>query len=135
MDTAQQQETKPCGYILLIEDDDFLRGVLTKSMRDAGFDVSSASNTQEGFGFLHKRTPDIVLLDLMLPGMNGFDFIQTLKERNELVFPVLVLSNLGSHEDIDLVKKMGAVDLLVKANVTPGQIIERIQEILEKKNS
>jgi DNA-binding response OmpR family regulator len=117
-------------HVILIEDDDFLRGLLSHSMQDAGFNVKPAPDAETAFGFLDRHIPDIILLDLILPGMNGFDFLQTLQQKNMMTFPVLVLSNLGSQEDIDLAKKLGAIDFLIKANVTPGQIIVKVNNIL-----
>lgn len=127
--TAPQSSTKSKN-VILVEDDDFLRGLLSDSMKDAGFEVQSAPNAETAFNFMHVRLPDIVLLDLILPGMNGFDFLQTLKKKNMMTFPVLVLSNLGSDEDVDLAKRLGAIDFLIKANVTPGQIIIKVNKIL-----
>ena len=74
--------------------------------------------------------PDIILLDLMLPKMNGFDFLSETKTR-KLIVPVVILSNLGSKEDIDMALSLGAVDFIVKASVTPKQIVEKVQDILK----
>ncbi len=129
METSASQNNNS-KHVILVEDDDFLRGLLTHSMQDAGFNVRSAPDAETAFNFLSRQLPNIVLLDLILPGMNGFDFMQTLQQKNMMTFPVLVLSNLGSVDDINLAKKLGAIDFLIKANVTPGQIIVRVNQIL-----
>ncbi len=116
--------------VVIVEDDDFLRGLLSHNMMDAGFSVKQASDTKTAFKILRVFKPDIILLDLILPGMNGFDFLQEVKQKGKYDFPVLVLSNLGSQEDIDTAKALGAVDFLIKANVTPGQIVERVKQLL-----
>lgn len=116
--------------VIIVEDDDFLRGLLSHNMMDSGFDVKPAPDAETAFKILRVFKPDIVLLDLILPGMNGFDFLQEVKQKQSQQFPVLVLSNLGSQEDIDTAKALGAVDFLIKANVTPGQIVEKVNQLL-----
>ena len=118
------------GRVIIVEDDDFLRGLLSHNMMDAGFNVKPACDAETAFKLLRVFKPDIVLLDLILPGMNGFDFLQEIKQKEKNDFPVLVLSNLGSQEDIDTAKALGAVDFLIKANVTPGQIVEKVNLLL-----
>jgi len=117
-------------HVILVEDDDFLRGLLSHNMNDAGFNVRPAPDAETAFKFLKMHRPDIILLDLILPGMNGFDFLTQIDQKNNKDFPVIVLSNLGSQEDVDMAKELGAIDFLIKANVTPGQIITRVNTIL-----
>ena len=117
--------------VLIVEDDDFLRGLLSHNLSDVGYKVDSARDAETAFKFLGRHMPDIILLDLMLPGMNGFDFLSETKETRKLAVPVVVLSNLGSKEDIDMALSLGAVDFMVKASVTPKQIIEKVQKVLE----
>jgi DNA-binding response OmpR family regulator len=116
--------------VLIVEDDDFLRGLLTHSLNDVGCKVDSARSAETGFEFLSRHSPDIILLDLLLPGMNGFDFLSEIKKKQKLVVPVVVLSNLGSKEDIEMALSLGAVDFMVKANVTPAQIVQKVQNTL-----
>ena len=118
--------------VLIVEDDDFLRGLLAHNMSNVGYLVKAAQNAEEGFNFIRRKMPDIILLDLVLPGMNGFDFLQEVKQKQKLSMPIIVLSNLGSREDIDTAKSLGAMDFMIKANVVPAQIIDRVKEILEK---
>ncbi|MCK5027159.1 MAG: response regulator [Candidatus Pacebacteria bacterium] len=117
--------------ILIVEDDDFLRGLLSHNLSDVGYKVDSARDAELALRFLARHFPDIILLDLMLPGMNGFDFLAEIKKTRQLAIPVIVLSNLGSKEDIDMALSLGAVDFLVKANVTPAQIVGKVQSVLE----
>lgn len=116
--------------ILIVEDDDFLRGLLSHNLSDVGYKVDSARDAEIALRFLSRHFPDLILLDLMLPGMNGFDFLAEVKKTRQLTIPVIVLSNLGSKEDIDMALSLGAVDFLVKANVTPAQIIGKVQSVL-----
>lgn len=117
--------------VLIIEDDDFLRELLAHNLSDIGYKVDSARDAKMAFIFLERNIPDIILLDLMLPGMNGFDFLSKTKETQKLAVPVIILSNLGKKEDIDMALSLGAVDFIVKANVTPKQITGKVQEVLE----
>lgn len=116
--------------VLIVEDDDFLRGLLSESLIDIGYKVDSAPNANIAFGFLEENIPDIILLDLMLPGMNGLDILSEIKIKRKLDIFVVVLSNLGNKEDIDKALSLGAVDFIVKAGVTPKQIIGRVEEVL-----
>jgi len=117
-------------YVLIVEDDDFLRGLLSHSLNEVGYEVGSAQNAEMALEAIDKQIPSIILLDLMLPGMNGLDFLSEAKETRKLNMPVIILSNLGSKEDIDRALSLGAVDFIVKASVTPKQIIAKVQEIL-----
>ena len=117
--------------VLIVEDDDFLRGLLSHNLSDVGYKVDSARDAETAFKFLGRHMPDIILLDLMLPGMNGFDFLSETKETRKLTVPVVVLSNLGSKEDIDMALSLGAVDFMVKASVTPKQIVGKVHKVLE----
>ncbi|MCK5096447.1 MAG: response regulator [Candidatus Pacebacteria bacterium] len=116
--------------VLIVEDDDFLRGLLAHNMSNVGYSVKAVRNVEEGFNFMRRTIPDIILLDLVLPGMNGFDFLQEVKQKRKLSMPIIVLSNLGSRDDIDTAKSLGAMDFMIKANVAPAQIIDKVNEIL-----
>ena len=86
------------------------------------------------FKILEKINPHLILLDLILPGMDGFEILARLKKDPKTSsVPILVLSNLGQKEDIDKAASLGAVDYMIKANFTPGEISERIKSILKKK--
>ena len=116
--------------ILIVEDDKFLRVLLADSLRDVGYKVDSARDVKTALEFLNKYLPDLILLDLMLPDVNGFDFLEEVKRTRKLAVPVVMLSNLSGREDIDHAVELGASDFLVKANVTPGQIIRKAQSVL-----
>ena len=116
--------------VLIIEDDDFFRGLLTHDLNDVGFKVDSARSVEMAFKFLDRHMPDIILLDLLLPGTSGFDFLSEIKKTQKLAVPGVVLSNLGSKNDVEMALSLGAVDFMVKANVTPGQIVEKVQKTL-----
>lgn len=117
--------------ILLIEDDKFLRELIIQKLSKEGFDVVEGIDGEEGLKKIKEEKPNLVLLDLLLPGIDGFEVLTRAKQDPEInKIPVLILSNLGDREDIEKGLKLGAADFLVKANFTPGEIIEKIKKIL-----
>ncbi|MCK9578456.1 response regulator [bacterium] len=114
--------------ILLIEDDKFLRELMAKKLMNMNYEVSVAVDGEEGIQKIKEEKPDLVLLDLILPGINGFEVLEKAKADAETVdIPVIILSNLGQGEDIERGLKLGAKDFLVKAHFTPQEIIEKLQ--------
>lgn len=118
--------------ILLVEDDKFLRELISKKLTSEGFEVKEAVDGEDGLRILKEGKPDLILLDLILPGIDGFEVLSKVKEDavSSLV-PVIILSNLGQREDVEKGLKLGAVDYLVKAHFTPNEIIEKVKEALK----
>lgn len=118
--------------ILIIEDDKFLRELITQKLVKEGYKISEAADGEEGLKKVKEEKPDLVLLDLILPGIDGFGVLSKMKEDTALVqIPVIILSNLGQREDVEKGLKLGAVDYLIKAHFTPGEIIEKIKNVLK----
>ncbi len=119
--------------ILIIEDDRFLRELMSKKLTGEGYQISGATDGEEGIRSVKSEKPDLVLLDLILPGIDGFEVLTRIKQEAEIAAtPVIVLSNLGQKEDIERGLKLGAADYLIKAHFTPGEIVEKISAILLK---
>ena len=119
------------GNVLIVEDDKFLRELFVRKLFSEGFQVESAIDSDEAFEILSKSKPDIIFLDLILPGMDGFEILTRIKKDDRIKkIPVLVISNLGQKEDIDRAIRLGATDFLVKANFTLDEIISRVMQIL-----
>ena len=119
--------------ILIIEDDKFLRELFVRKLIKEGFKVSEAIDGEEGLKKIKEEKPDLVLLDLILPGIDGFEILSRLKEESILsTIPVIILSNLGQREEIEKGLKLGAKDYLVKALFTPGEIIDKIKAYLKE---
>lgn len=117
--------------ILIVEDDKFLRELISQKLVKEGYNISQAVDGEEGLKKAKEEKPDLVLLDLILPGIDGFEVLARIKEDGEAAkVPVIILSNLGQKEDVEKGLKLGAVDFLVKAHFTPGEIIEKIKRIL-----
>ena len=118
--------------ILIIEDDKFLRELIAQKLVKEGYDVSEAIDGEEGVKKTKEVKPDLVLLDLILPEMDGFEVLSRIKEDPTVSsVPVIILSNLGQKEDVERCLKIGAADYLIKAHFTPGEIVEKIRNIIK----
>ncbi len=118
--------------ILIVEDDKFLRELVARKLSSEGFEIFEAVDGEEGIKKTKEEKPDLVLLDLILPGIDGFEVLSKIKEDQELSsIPVIVLSNLGQREEVERGMKLGAADYLIKAHFTPGEIIEKIKNSLK----
>jgi len=118
--------------ILIIEDDKFLRELIAQKLIKEGFEISEAVDGEEGIKKVKEEKPDLVLLDLILPGIDGFEVLSRMREESTLTsIPVIILSNLGQKEDVEKGLKLGAVDYLIKAHFTPGEIIDKIRAALK----
>lgn len=123
---------KEGGYgVLVVEDDKFLRELFIRKLFSDGFKVENAIDAKGVFEILGRWKPDIILLDLILPGVDGFEILSRIKKDDTIKdIPVIVLSNLGQQEDIDRAMALGAKDFMVKANFTLDEIIARVRTIL-----
>lgn len=117
--------------ILVIEDDKFLRELIAQKLSKQEFEVLEAVDGEKGLKMTKEESPDLILLDLILPGMDGFEVLAKIKEDPKLSsIPVIILSNLGQKDEIERGLNLGAVDYLVKAHFTLGEIIKKIKEAL-----
>ncbi|HEY4517571.1 MAG TPA: response regulator [Candidatus Paceibacterota bacterium] len=120
--------------IVLIEDDRFLQELLKKKLAAEKWTVKTAYDGEEGLRLIRTLHPRLVLLDLLLPGMDGFELLSIVKQEPLVKdIPVLVLSNLGQREEINRAMELGAMDFLIKANFAPDEILKKVKPILEKK--
>ena len=118
--------------ILLIEDDEFLRKVIIKKLKKEDYIILEAIDGEKGLRLAKEEDPDLILLDLVLPEMTGFEVLAELKRDKKLTkIPIVILSNIGEEEDIKKGLKMGAKDYLIKANFTLEEIIQRIEVALK----
>ena len=117
--------------ILVVEDDKFLRELLVRKLYSEGFTVESAIDATAAFEILGRFIPSIILLDLILPGIDGFEILARVKKNNTLVtIPVIILSNLGQKEDIERAMSLGATDFMVKANFTLDEIVNKVRKVV-----
>lgn len=116
--------------VLIIEDDKFLRQLVARKLEKVGYLILEAVDGEKGLEKMEQENPAVVLLDLILPGMDGFDVLSRAKKEGFLeTSPVLVLSNLGQKEDVERALNLGAEGYLIKAHFTPEEIIDKIREV------
>jgi len=121
--------------VLFIEDEPSLQKALSLSLKAQGFDVLSAFDGESGLSMVKESKPDLVLLDLILPKMDGFTVLEELKKMPETKdMPVIVLTNLDDTEDVQRVLDLGATNYLIKASYNTEDIAGKVKEILEKTN-
>jgi len=120
--------------ILIVEDDKFLRELMVRKLTaEHSFEVLSAMDGESGLKAMKDQKPDLVLLDLILPGISGFDVLEKIKEEQCLTgMPVIILSNLGQQDDVEKGMKLGAIDYMVKAHFTPNEILVKIKQVLTR---
>lgn len=121
--------------ILIVEDDDFLLQMYSTKLELEGFKVFEAINGLQGLKVAQKEKPDLILLDLNLPELNGFEVLSQLKRDDSTSgIKVLILTNYSQKEDIDRCLELGADDYLIKAHFVPSEVIAKIKSILEKES-
>ncbi len=119
--------------ILIIEDDDFFRELIRKKLVSEGFEVAEAVDGEKGIEIIKESHPDLVILDLLLPSIDGFEVLSKVKSDATIAqTPFLVLSNLGQQEDIERGLRLGASDFLIKSQFDIDQIMEKVKGILNK---
>ncbi len=114
--------------ILIVEDDEFLRSLTAKRLEKEDYQISIAADGEQALAALGTEKPDLVLLDLLLPGTNGFQVLEKMEKK----MPVVVFSNLGQKEDIEKAKGLGADDFLIKANFTLDDVVAKVNQYLKK---
>ncbi|MSU44719.1 response regulator [Candidatus Nomurabacteria bacterium] len=117
--------------IVWVEDDQFLNDIIGRKLSTTKCIFFHASEGEEALKIINKEMPDIIMLDIILSGMDGFEILRRIKDDSKTAhIPVIILSNLGQASDIERGKNLGAVRFLVKATLTPAEIIDQIKEVL-----
>ncbi len=117
--------------MLVVEDDTLLKDMLGQQLTKEGWQALHATDGEQALALAESEHPDIILLDLLLPGMSGFEILSTLKENDSTKdIAVIILSNLGQQEDIDKGIKLGAADFLIKSNFTLDEVSAKIKQVL-----
>jgi len=120
--------------VAIIEDDMAIVQMYRTKFETEGYDVATAPDGATGLQLIEQFQPDIVLLDLMMPNMNGLDMLKQLRgTARGRDAKVVVLTNMGDTETATKVYKMAADDYIVKAEMTPKQVAERVKELLNRK--
>ena len=121
--------------ILLVEDDPFLIDIYTRKLKKAGFEMVVAENGDEAQKLLQQKTFDLVVLDIVLPEIDGWAILKEIKARKQKNkslenLKIIILSNLSQKEEVEKGLKLGASKYLIKAHYTPSQVVEEIKKIL-----
>lgn len=118
-------------FILVVEDDPILKNLLGHTFAGK-YQTLYASDGNEALSLFEAHKPAVVLLDLMLPSMDGFAVLQSIRQRTDAQkdTPIVVVSNLGAEKDIERAKELGANDYLVKAEVSVEEIVKKIEDVL-----
>jgi len=129
----------PSFKVLIVEDDTMISSMYKIRLEQEGHIVAIADNGSQGLEVAFREKPDLILLDVMMPQMDGFTLLQELRLQDSFrKTPIIMLTNLGTIEDREKGKKFGATDYLVKANLTPTEVSEVVAKYakgdVEKKN-
>jgi len=121
--------------VLLVEDDAFLSDICSKKLVKEGYTVHCAIDGMQALEGAKRIKPDIILLDIILPAVDGFQILNELRHMEDQAIskvPIIMLSNLGQDDDIQKAKEMGANDYMVKAHFTTEEIVDKIKKLLGK---
>jgi DNA-binding response OmpR family regulator len=123
--------SEPTRRVLLAEDDRFLRKAAETALKRQGFTVLPAVDGEEALRMARAETPDLILLDLIMPKLQGFEVLRALKaDPATAATPVLILSNLGQDSDVKQAMDAGAAGYFVKANLSLQDLVKRVGELL-----
>ena len=117
--------------VLIVEDDVFLSDICSHQLTAEGMEVEVAFNGIEGMKAITKQRPDIMILDLIMPGVSGFDLLEKISNKGRLDFPVITLTNLGQDEDRKRVKTLGCEIYLVKTSVSIDEVVAYVKKQLK----
>lgn len=132
VESATEDQNKK--KLLWVEDDKLIGTILAKKLVSSGFDLVHANNGEEALNSLKTKRPDVIVVDLLLPGMSGFEILQKIKIDDSLrAVPKMVLSNLSKASDIDKARILGADKFLVKASTSLDQIVAEIKDLVKGK--
>ncbi len=118
--------------ILLIEDDPFLIDIYVTQLKEAGFKVEVASDGELALVKIKETIPDLLVLDIILPKVDGWELLKTIRQDPKLKkLKVVILSNLGQKEEVEKGFELGAIKYFIKAEYTPSEVVEEIKKILK----
>jgi len=126
--------TKKKKCIVLVEDEPTLANLIEGRLKEQGYEVRSATDGKSGLQLIREAKPDLVLLDVMLPGLKGFDILEKLHKEDGLLpgLPIIIISNSGDSIEVERALRMGVRDYLVKVNFNPNEVIEKVNNALEE---
>ena len=122
--------------ILIVDDDEFLLDMYSTKFREAGFEVDFAAEGMTAKEKMKKHRYDAILLDIVMPELDGFTLLKDVRKENEDIKNTLIvyLTNLGQREDIEKGLALGVDDYIIKAHFTPSEVVKKVEELLKKKS-
>jgi CheY-like chemotaxis protein len=119
--------------VLVVEDEQLVSRMFEKTLAGEGFEVKVAGNGEDGIKIMKSWKPDVVLMDVMMPKMNGIQALDLIKNDAEInKIPVVMLTNLSGKHDAELAENKGALEYWVKKDAKPGEFGSKIKSLLEK---
>lgn len=119
--------------IMLVEDDVFIRDIYETKLTQENFNVVMAENGIDALKKLEDFFPDMILLDIVMPYMDGMDFLREIKKNDKHKdIPIIMLSNLSEKERVTEAMELGISDYLIKSHFTPSEVVEKINSLLQK---
>lgn len=117
--------------LLLVDDDAFLRDMYAQKFTEAGHDVSVAKDGMEALRILDQEAHEVVLLDMIMPGMTGVELIEKISIAGLSDIKCIVLSNQGEQTDIDAANSAGAIGYIIKAESIPSEVVSKVEKIIK----
>lgn len=117
--------------VLIVEDEEVLANVLSVKLTKVGYDVKVSVNGEEGLVKISEWNPDIILLDIIMPKMNGYEVMENLQKKNNKI-PIIIISNSGQSVELEKIKKLGAIDYMIKAQIDVDEIVEKVRSVLSE---
>lgn len=117
--------------IMLIEDEEILSGLLRRKLEENGYEVVVAFDGEEGIEIMKKQRPDLVLLDIVMPKMGGFEVMEEMNKTPELNLknlPVIIVSNSGQPVEIGRAQELGIRDYLIKTQFDPQEVVDKVKK-------
>ena len=117
--------------ILIIEDDVFLSNIYSKKFESEGYKVFFALDGKKGLNLIKQKNPNIILLDLMLPSMTGFEILEAMAKDQEIKnIPVILLTNINDQDEINRGYDFGVKDYVIKTFFTPSEVVEKVNKFV-----
>lgn len=119
--------------ILLVEDEEIMIDLLQKKLTQEGYEISVARDGEEGLKAMKEEKPDLILLDIIMPKMGGFEVMEEMQKNKELKeIPIIVISNSGQPVELSRAQKLGAKDWLIKTEFDPQEVLDKVVKQIGK---
>lgn len=117
--------------ILIIEDEEVLLGLIRRKLNQEGYQVDIAKDGQEGLEKMKESKPDLILLDIIMPKMGGFEIMEKVSKDEKLKnIPIIIISNSGQPVELERAKKLGVKDWLIKTDFDPQEVVDKVKKQL-----